>query len=292
MNSNKEEYFISLGFAETPIKGDFEYENFPSKIGGNPVWLTPPDLEDSAFNCKDCKGVMHFLLQLYCPLEGLKHSFHRTVYVFFCKECWKVSNGVKVFRVQEPEVSQYYKSDQPLERSSLTKANESANSKLATLSTEYLIDTSVEKSEASRNYIKFYDKLDERSMRTDDDDDDDDYIVDHPSISDEKMDIIINRYYKDEAYYRDESNQTASLEDELECDIVSKLQNNMFKNIDDIFYDVFSKVLSYDPKQIVRYCRDDFFPLWFSNAGMLTVKNSKCKHCGSDLIFEFQVNKI
>ena len=33
-NSN---YIVSLGFAEKPRKNDFDYENFPSKIGGLPV---------------------------------------------------------------------------------------------------------------------------------------------------------------------------------------------------------------------------------------------------------------
>lgn len=33
------EYFVSLGFADKPQKEDFEYENFPSKIGGKPVYI-------------------------------------------------------------------------------------------------------------------------------------------------------------------------------------------------------------------------------------------------------------
>jgi hypothetical protein len=35
--SNSSLYYVSLGFAEKPSKNDFDYENFPSKIGGKPV---------------------------------------------------------------------------------------------------------------------------------------------------------------------------------------------------------------------------------------------------------------
>jgi hypothetical protein len=30
-------YYVSLGFAEKAKRGDFDYENFPSKLGGKPV---------------------------------------------------------------------------------------------------------------------------------------------------------------------------------------------------------------------------------------------------------------
>ncbi len=32
-----DDYIVSLGFAEKPHKGELDYENFPSKIGGKPV---------------------------------------------------------------------------------------------------------------------------------------------------------------------------------------------------------------------------------------------------------------
>lgn len=71
--------------------------------------------------------------------------------------------------------------------------------------------------------------------------------------------------------------------------MMTKLQNDIFKISDDIYYDVFCKVVSFDQRQIVRYCRDGISPLWFSGLNMLTEKTPKCKNCGSELIFEFQV---
>jgi hypothetical protein len=160
---------------------------------------------------------------------------------------------------------------------------------------EFLIDSCEELAEASKIYIKFYDKLDEKSMTSgksmdydEDDDMEDDLAVDHPTLKDEKIEKMISNYYKEDGMHQYE----CDVEEECEDEIISKLQKNIFKNMEDIFYDVFSKVISYDPKQVVRFCRDDIFPLWFSNTGMMTLKNTKCKNCGGELIFEFQVRNI
>ena len=40
-SSNYKNDPVQLGFAENPRKGDFDLKNFPSKIGGLPVWLMP-----------------------------------------------------------------------------------------------------------------------------------------------------------------------------------------------------------------------------------------------------------
>lgn len=63
----------------------------------------------------------------------------------------------------------------------------------------------------------------------------------------------------------------------------------MFKANEDVFFETFSKVVSYDQEQIIRYCRDGVYPLWFSSTGLLTTKNTKCKTCGGEVVFEFQI---
>ncbi len=71
--------------------------------------------------------------------------------------------------------------------------------------------------------------------------------------------------------------------------MINKLQKEIFKNVNDQILDVFTAVTKYDPEQILRYCRDEVFPLWFCNNELLTMKNTKCNNCKGDLIFEFQV---
>ena len=75
----------------------------------------------------------------------------------------------------------------------------------------------------------------------------------------------------------------------LHNDMVNKLQNELFKSDMDQIFSTFSKVVSYDPEQIIRYSRDGILPLWFCSTGMLTVKNTKCKNCKDEVIYEFQV---
>ena len=55
---------VQLGFAETPRKGDFELKNFPSKIGGLPVWLLPltNNIDKSFFKCSCGKNLSFLLL--------------------------------------------------------------------------------------------------------------------------------------------------------------------------------------------------------------------------------------
>jgi pre-rRNA-processing protein TSR4 len=294
MKSSKSssDYFISLGFPEKPKKDDFDFENFPSKLGGIPVWLLPPDID---LKCLSCSNFMTFLIQIYCPLENMKHCFHRSLYIFFCKNCWRNNNTIKVFRTQASSSSYFYKEDQLLFRDELKSKADAGNINLNHILTpEFIIDSCQEHDEATRIYIKFYDKLDEKSqtqsIESDDEIEEDDLIVENPDISDEKVDKLIKNYYKEnEEYYNNGNKDIKDLEQECESDMVNKLQENVFKNLKDIFYDVFSKVVSFDPQQVLRYCRDDVIPLWFTNQGMLTIKNTKCKNCGGEMIFECQI---
>jgi pre-rRNA-processing protein TSR4 len=295
-------YFISLGFADMPQKNDFDYQKFPSKLGGEPIWLIPLSedkyIDLSFFECNFCNKQMYFLLQIYCPLEDNKNSFHRMLYIFFCKECWKKQNAVKVLRVQLEEISKYYEGENLLNRQALDKDELIAivNKKIKKVLPEYLIDTLQEREEASRLYINFYDKLDEKSMdskksrkNSEMDVDEEDLASELiPDIKNDEIDKMIKNYYIEEGNNTN-TNEYSEIESYYENEMISKLQKDIFQSSEDVFYDLFSKVCSYDPKQILRYCRDDVLPLWFNNKGLLTMKNKRCKYCEGEMIFEFQV---
>ena len=63
MNPNED---LILGFAH-PLKpqkkSKLNPENFPSKIGGSPIWLTPSNLPSPL--CDQCKNPLKFLLQVH-----------------------------------------------------------------------------------------------------------------------------------------------------------------------------------------------------------------------------------
>ncbi|KAJ1984044.1 hypothetical protein H4R34_000906 [Dimargaris verticillata] len=103
---------IQLGYAEKPDEWFFQ-DAFPSKIGGKPVWLVPTmPLKSEQATCGECSRPMALLLQLYTPEDNPKEAFHRTVYIFCCKDgaCHRKAwtNCFKVFRSQLPEVNPFY----------------------------------------------------------------------------------------------------------------------------------------------------------------------------------------
>jgi len=127
-------------------------------------------------------------------------------------------------------------------------------------------------------------KKSKKSFTEEEDIDEDDLIP--SNYKDDQVDSMLDKYYKEEKENKEEFGQ---MDEGLEDEMLSKFQGDIFKTADDVFYDLFSKVLEFDPEQIIRYCRDDVIPLWFNSKEMLTMKNTKCKQCKGDLIYEFQV---
>ncbi|KAI7855292.1 programmed cell death protein 2 [Circinella umbellata] len=101
-----------LGYCEepeTPLTAD----TFPSKSGGKPAWLNPEHiLNVEKTTCNNCNEPMILLLQLYTPEDEPEEAFHRTVYVFCCKNggCHKQdwTQCFKVYRSQLPRENPYY----------------------------------------------------------------------------------------------------------------------------------------------------------------------------------------
>jgi pre-rRNA-processing protein TSR4 len=283
-------YFVSIGFAEIPQKGELDYENFPSKLCGLPIWLIQPEFDDNFLQCAYCSQNLYFLTQIYCPLENIKDCFHRMIYVFFCKECWKKNNAIKVLRVQLPEKSNTYNGDKLLMDFDNNEKIKNINKKVNKLIPEYLIDSCEERTSANKIYVSFYGNADEKSLSNkclDDLPEDDD----DSNSNDDKLGKMLEEYCKEQGITIENSN---ILEEEIETEFINKVETNIFgqRNKEDVIYELFSKVVSCDPKQVIRYCRDGIFPLWFCSNGMFSMKNNRCKNCGGELIFEFQVNHI
>jgi hypothetical protein len=184
-----------------------------------------------------------------------------------------------------PEISNFYNGENLLVDLKNSKIIQRINRKINTLLPEYLIDSYDERPTASKMYINFYDKIDEKSSSNLCLDDLSDQETDI-NESDDKINKMLEDYCKEQGI-----NIENDLDEEIETEFINKVEKNIFgrRNSQDIFYELFSKILSFDPKQVIRYCRDGIFPLWFSSYGMLTMKNTKCKNCGGELIFEFQV---
>lgn len=283
---------VQLGFAEEPRKGDFDLKNFPSKIGGLPVWLLPlsNNIDESFFICS-CGDYLSFLLQLYSPLEDKSNSFHRMIYIFFCPKCWKKRDLVKVLRINLPEKSSYYDGEEILDIKKIIndEKTQKINEKLKKfILEEYFISTAPEKKEASKLYLNFYANAEEKSITSSDssnlqDKEGEEEEIIFNNVKEEKeYDNMLKNYLKENPGVNIEKIEEESDEEKENDKIIDSSSN-------DIILSLFTKVVNYDKKQVIRFYRNNFYPLWFTQEKMLSTKKIKCLNCGGDIVFEFQI---
>ena len=292
-SSNNKNDPVQLGFAEEPKKGDFDLKNFPSKIGGLPVWLLPlsNNISETFFICS-CGENLSFLLQLYCPLEDKDNSFHRMIYVFFCQKCWKKKDLVKVLRINLPEKSSIYDGEEILNINkiindeTIKKVNEILKKFILE---EFFISTAPERKEASKLYLDFYSNAEEKSINSSDgsnnniqDKDMEEEIIFNNVKEEKEYDNMVQNYLKENPGVNIEKIEEES-DDEKENDKIIDSSNS------DIILSLFTKVTNYDKKQIIRYYRNNFYPLWFTQEKILSTKKTKCRNCGNEIVFEFQI---
>ncbi|KAM4602481.1 programmed cell death protein 2 [Polymixia lowei] len=111
---------VVLGFVEDAEAWQLRSQQFPSKVGGRPAWLSFRDLPSlPGLECETCRLPVAFLLQVYAPISGQDRSFHRTLFVFCCKtpDCYTRNDSrcIKVFRSQLPRKNEFYPYDPPPE---------------------------------------------------------------------------------------------------------------------------------------------------------------------------------
>ncbi|XP_055838047.1 programmed cell death protein 2 [Episyrphus balteatus] len=118
--SHEHEHQIDLGFAEECEPNLLRNVYFPSKIGGKPAWLDLekiPSTDD--LKCKKCGAPQSFLCQIYAPIEEKPECFHRTIYIFICREpscsAPNSAENFSAFRSQLPRQNQFYSAIPPNE---------------------------------------------------------------------------------------------------------------------------------------------------------------------------------
>lgn len=112
---------IDIGFVDECEPWKLQSRFFPSKIGGKPAWLDLKNIPDTKqLACDYCKDPCVFLCQVYAPYEEDAKAFHRTLFVFVCKNpdcCKENCNGnVKVLRSQLERTNDFYSSEPPEEQ--------------------------------------------------------------------------------------------------------------------------------------------------------------------------------
>ncbi|XP_043942064.1 programmed cell death protein 2 isoform X4 [Protopterus annectens] len=77
---------VQFGFVEEAVEWRLRSSQFPSKVGGKPSWLSLCELPGpEELSCELCGQPCVFLLQVYAPVPEKADCFHRTVFVFCCR---------------------------------------------------------------------------------------------------------------------------------------------------------------------------------------------------------------
>ena len=100
---------VELGFVEIVESWRLLSHFFPSKVGGKPAWLALTDLPSpEKLSCGDCQKPCVFLLQVYAPVENKDACFHRTIFLFVCRNPQCSNRRVLALRSQLPLNNDFY----------------------------------------------------------------------------------------------------------------------------------------------------------------------------------------
>ncbi|CAG8441091.1 2429_t:CDS:2 [Funneliformis caledonium] len=239
---------VELGFAEPP-ESPLLAKNFPNKIGGKP---------------------------LYTPEDYPPEAFHRTIYVFCCKDgsCHEISweKSFKVFRSQLPKNNPYW------------QENES-DKKFLPAKQCTVCGLLGSKMCGKCNTVNYCSK---------------EHQVHHWTLGQHK--IHCNTTSKPPASLQtiaEHDNHCRKLvlfpEFEALVPVGDEVYENTEVDVDKSFLK-FQKRIEQYPDQILRYnrleygCEKNAEPLWVSNIGKPTVKDiPSCPYCGQERTFEFQI---
>ncbi|CAB3221400.1 unnamed protein product [Arctia plantaginis] len=110
---------VDIGFLEERDNWLLHPKFFPSKVGGKPAWLDLKNLpHPNELTCKKCSEPLIFLCQIYAPYEERTDAFHRTIFLFVCRNgvCCQTnaSDNFLVLRCQLSRQNDYY-SHEPCE---------------------------------------------------------------------------------------------------------------------------------------------------------------------------------
>ncbi|CAH0561023.1 unnamed protein product [Brassicogethes aeneus] len=285
---------VDLGFLEDCDDWQVESRLFPSKVGGKPAWLdleSLPKVDD--LKCGKCGKVMLFLCQIYAPIEDDDDNFHRTLFVFVCRNggcCERNdSRNIGVLRCSLRRQNKFYDFDAPKEEPDLTfdtskwvklcnlcgslaEKHCSQCKKVAYCEREHQV---LDWKEGHKTECNF-DKIDRKSS----------ILFPQHEIVIEPEDITENTTDENkeiEEFKKLQSEgRTGTLNEIPESDLDAHATTDTDKA-----FSKFKKKISENPDQILRYQRNGK-PLWIASEP-IPVTIPECELCGSARQFEFQI---
>ncbi|XP_061480429.1 programmed cell death protein 2 [Rhineura floridana] len=308
---------VELGFVEEVTTAAAAWrllsDQFPCKVGGRPAWLSEACLPGpSELQCGVCGQPCAFLLQLYAPLQDRPDAFHRSLFLFGCRQppCYRPAGpapgSLRVFRNQLPRKNDTYSYDPPCEEPPQEELP-CINLQLKCGMKLCRVCGCLGPKTCSKCHKAHYCSKDHQvrdwkaghKLSCLQPDQLDIAIPDHKFIFPE-YEIVI------EPEETDSSNVSETKLDDLEKNEeltsaaniheTSESLDEMFleamakhETQDDKIFQKFKEKISLEPEQIIRYCRNGEGPLWISGENIPQEMDIPNCICGGKRVFEFQV---
>lgn len=301
---------VELGFIQETPGWKLQSRFFPSKVGGKPAWLDLQNIPDiTALRCSKCTQPSVFLCQIYAPIDNVEACFHRTVYIFVCRneKCFAPNcpPNFKVLRNQIPRKNDFYPLDPPEECASWRTdicaekydvhlcevCGIKSTSHCAKCKSVYYCSKNHQKAD-----WKYHKEICSSQSSQKGNSDNKNVILlpeyeitidteecDLKSAGDEEKEQVEQMEHYKKLVVEGKAGTlhgNSSVDDDL--------MKMAFSEEDKIFSEFKSRI-SADPDQILRYEKDGV-PLWISKDGVPKEGDiPPCKYCGGERTFEFQV---
>ncbi|KAI7805386.1 programmed cell death protein 2 [Triplophysa rosa] len=291
---------VTLGFLEEAESWLLLSNQFPSKVGGTPAWLSQVDLPTlPALLCEKCKLPTVFLLQVYAPISGYDRCFHRTLFVFCCKTpaCYTRNDSrcFKVFRCQLPRINKFYPFDPPSDEmpEHVLEDHQVLGSglKLCRLC-GCLGQKACSRCHSVTYCCKEHQTIDWKNRHKKE-------CANEVSPSSKELNSFLFPEWElvtepEELPAKDEEAHKSQNLDQEHTALNNDLENSELESMalhetqDSKVFLRFKERIANEPEQVLRYCKGDM-PLWVSAEHVLNEEDIPKCSCGAKRIFEFQI---
>ncbi|XP_072940939.1 programmed cell death protein 2-like [Epargyreus clarus] len=300
---------VDIGFLEEKESWLLHPRFFPSKVGGKPAWLDLKNLPSSKeLTCKKCNDPLIFLCQVYAPYEDKSDSFHRSIFIFICKNgsCCQsnCADNIIVLRCQLSRRNDFY-SFEPYKEDENEEFPMSDFPKLCNLCGTRAPShcSKCKKTYYCSRKHQILDwqkghKEDCSNLQQETTFNANNFIVTEAgkSILFKEWELIVDEEDEEEATNIDTNKEMEKL-----TKLLQEKKGGSLSNIDDAeleqytrglpvdkVFNKFSKRIARHPEQVLRYDRGGT-PLWITENKNALIHVPNCQYCEGERQFEFQI---
>lgn len=295
---------VEIGYLEKSESWKLESRFFPSKVGGKPAWLDLKNIEID-LSCGQCSKPCIFLCQIYAPISTNAYSYHRTIFIFICKDpnCCKPNenSNFKVYRCHLPQINEFYVPEEPNDEPSWHPECTIDKFKKTCIVCGAAGPHQCGKCKGPKYCSREHQVMDWKSGHnkvcgTSKE------IKSNCDVLFPELEIMTEPEYEDEEdeipeakHQKSEAEKLKEFEDLVAegkggtlQDLPAEVIEQLALNKEDKFFKNYKEKLKICPDQVLRYEKGGE-PLWISKHNLMDEDIPKCDNCNGPRQFEFQI---